>query len=458
MTMKKKSQKASRRHPPRKARKTTGRKVRYATVNPGVSTLMLVNPSEARTVHKGIDNLSRKLARLETQLQSKGEPMARKRARKSRKRAETKPVDIGRVIQTSVQAAVKGAHEGAKMKAKSPSRRARRSHGAHPAPRRGADGRFLRDGTPNIHYLKRNRTASDRGLIALGRAHRSVRWEKQHGKPEARGYAARHFAAVNPGVKGALKQHGGAVVGALAGFYGARMIGNLAPKLPVVGNLLGGWSRVLGSAGVAALGFFLFPKRFAQHKTAFLSGAALALVDAGLRQVAPSLQGVLGDGPADIAVGQLPPAPEMRYLPPATGCDQPTGNYVPDHMSAYERTGDVAPDDMSGYVQTQPTGDSDDGVSGIWDWLRRRQTTGAPAMTHRPPPTHPYHPYRIVIDCPYPPHHVIRHLPQGTQIVAAHPAETMKVLPPPPPQQMPIQAQIAPVKQSVAGGIFGDGD
>ena len=450
--MKKKRPKASRRHPPRKVGRPAGRKVRYAAVNPGVSTLMLVNPAEAQTVRTGIDNLSRKLARLETHLQSKGEPMARKRARKSRKRAETKPsVDLGRVIQTSVRAAVKGAHEGAQMKAKSPSRRAQRSRRAQSAPRRGADGRFLRDGTPNIRYLKRNRTAHDRGLIALGRAHRSIRWEKQHGKPEARGYAGRHFAAVNPGVKGALKQHGGAVVGALAGFYGARMIGNLAPKLPVVGNLLGGWSRVLGSAGVAALGFFLFPKRFEQHKTAFLSGAALALVDAGLRQVAPSLQGVLGEGPPDISVGKLPAGPEMRYLP-AAGCDQPTGNYVPDHMSAYERTGDS--DDVSGYVQTQPTGDSDDGVSGIWDWLRRRQTTVGHPVVHRSQ----MNPYRIVIDCPYPPHQMIQHLPQGAQIVAAQSAEQVKALPPPAQMQMPVQGQVAPVKKSVAGGIFGDGD
>jgi hypothetical protein len=455
MTMKQKKPKASRRHPPRKARRPAGRKVRYAAVNPGVSTLMLVNPSEAQNVRKGIDALSRKMARLETHLQSKGEPMARKRARKSRKRAATKPVDLGRVIQTSVRAAVKGAHEatGTHMKRKTSQRRGRRSQHAQSTPRRGADGRYLRDGTPNIHYLKRNRSASDRGLIALGRAHRSIRWEKQHGKPDARGYAGRHFAAVNPGVKGALKEHGGAVVGALAGFYGARMLGNLAPKLPVVGSLLGGWSRVLGSAGVAALGFFLFPRRFARHKSAFLSGAALALVDAGLRQIAPSLQGVLGDGPADISVAQLPAAPEMRYLP-AAGCDQPTADYVPDHMSAYERTGDASPDDMSGYVRTQPTGDSDDGVSGIWDWLRKRQTTVAHPVVHRSQ----MNPYRIVVDCPYPPHEMIRHLPQGAQIVAAQAAETAKALPPGQTQQMPIQAQIAPVKKSVSGGIFGDGD
>jgi hypothetical protein len=416
----------------KKQHKKTRARVKYARPNPGVSTLMLVNPTE----HKAIDTITKRLSSIEQKLGSKkGRSMPRKRARTHHKPKQ----GIGKQIAQEIKKVVSQASE------RTHGRRGRQRQAVH---QRDRHGRFLPDGRVNVHAIRSNRRPEDRGLIALDRAHRSVRWERRNGKPTAKYYVDRHFASVNPSI-GDL---GSAALAPAAGFFGSRIVGNLFPRLPVVGSMLGGWSKVVGTALGGALAYFFFPERWRHHRTAVIAGAAVATIDAGLRQLAPGLQGVLGDGEPEVSVGQLPPAETGvgcdRQLP-AHASVQPIGAYMQEGTSGYvEQTG--AEDDMSGYVspEGEHTGDSEDGMSG---------------PQYRPVVHRTRNPYRVVIEC-HGPHDWLHKLPAHARVVTvAEPPKPTLALPP---AQMPQQAHPMPPSfigsmmpkpaKPLAGGIFSE--
>src|SRR5207245_9686497 len=100
------------------------------------------------------------------------------------------------------------------------SRPARRRRGGGGGSRRGRDarGRFLSSGR---RKRRRYRGSPTRGIKTLRRARHSVRWQRGHGVPRARGYVSRHFARVNPG--GPPLKTWEEIAGTLGGYLGSRL-------------------------------------------------------------------------------------------------------------------------------------------------------------------------------------------------------------------------------------------
>jgi hypothetical protein len=154
-----------------------------------------------------------------------------------------------------------------------------------------------------------------RGIKTLERHKKSILWNLGKGSPGAQQWVLDHIPKINPAadVKNTAKDIGVGV----ASFLGARVIGNVASKLPGLSHF-GSIASVGASAAVTGLSYFLLGKKWPQLKKPLLFGGALALIDSILKNLLvphlpPKVAGVLGDASA-------PPLEDYRepvgYLPP----------------------------------------------------------------------------------------------------------------------------------------------
>ena len=136
-----------------------------------------------------------------------------------------------------------------------------------------------------------------RGIKTLEAHKKSILWNLGKGSPGAQQWVLDHIPKINPAgdMKSTAKDLG---VG-IASFLGARVVGNVASRLPGLSHF-GSIASVGASAAVTGLSYFLLGKKWPQLKKPLLFGGALALIDSVMKNfVVPhlpsSVAGVLGD-------------------------------------------------------------------------------------------------------------------------------------------------------------------
>jgi hypothetical protein len=145
-----------------------------------------------------------------------------------------------------------------------------------------------------------------RGIRTLEKHKKSILWNLGKGSPGAQQWVMDHIPKLNPAAD--VKDTGKEVLIGVASFLGTRIAGNMVGKLPILSRM-GAAGSVLTSAGVAGLGYFLLGKKFPQLKKPLLVGGAIGLLDSVIKNFvvphAPSIGGVLGD--AELALPQANP-------------------------------------------------------------------------------------------------------------------------------------------------------
>jgi len=300
---------------PAKKKRRSGRRranshaprIRYA-LNPGVGSLMLVNPSRMRP--------------------SEGDMKKPKLKPKSRRQRRPGPV-----ARRPAAAAPPSVNVTVKNDAAKPAPAARAAPTQWKQARRASGGkrRWLhRDeqrkylellNRPN-HWKGKN---GHRGKKSVERARNSLRYNAAYGPPETRAYLKSHFPTVNPSIgdraRAAAHSAGEPLKAAglgLASFLVSRVAANISGKIPGV-NRLGPHAPVLASAALAGATYFLTKNMKSENRTPLLYGAGFALLDTILKNYVPaympSAAGVVGAAP-DYDLPRLQGYREpMGYLP-----------------------------------------------------------------------------------------------------------------------------------------------
>jgi len=342
--MKRSRKKKGRRRTPR-AKRRVKPTVRYAK-NPGVSSLLLVNPAE--------------------RLRAAVKPIVKEAVETEIKK--TMPKRPAKPVPARPQAPKASAPPSAPKPKPRPQKRRRRSSGG--GGRSGADTaeliKMLKERYPAFKGRKRPYRGknTNRGLKTLERDRKSILWNLNRGTPAARDWVLKNVPRMNPGSVASI----GVGIG---GFLATRILSNVASKIPLL-NRVGPHLPVLLSAGLTGLAWWLTKTR-PDYRQPLLLGTGLATVDQVLRNYVPaylpSAAGVLGGVEPSWSAPQLSAYEEpMRYLPPydplsGLGCP-PVGDAAYDDGTAGFDVGEAAAG-YDGYDVRESFADSGDGLEGF---------------------------------------------------------------------------------------------
>lgn len=334
----------------KRGRKRPARKspwpIRFAK-NPGVGSLMLMNPAKP--------------------------PKKKRRARPSAAPKVITQKESVKVLQPVV------------VKAPAAPAKSRRSGG----PRRPKTWRHRTQPYANLLMNKRRSPGprnENRGLRTLERERRSLLWNAAYGSDKARRYLADHFPRVNPSSAATIGM-------SVASFLTQKAVAGFSTRIPVY-NRLGRHAPVLSSALLSAISFFATRKRPDLMKPIF--GASLiGLLDTAIRSYLPSIEGFLGDSGVGRALDAYED-PIAGFVPGYQAMD----GYVPDYGQGYamgdagDGLGCVPGQGVSGYIPVP--------VEGIGDY----DMMGRPMMPRRlplPPPRGAMQPGAPVVNVYCPP-------------------------------------------------------
>ena len=288
--------------------------------NPGVSSLLLVNPAPAP---------------------------------KKAVATAPSPAQLKQHIQSAVRTALKGrkmpkrAKRATASPAKPPKKKRRRSsprRAAHSAPTvqiiNGQGGTQLK---PKIRRKRDNHSFDlnlakqyrgvqtrkgkwrgkheKRGIKTLEAHKKSILWNIGKGSPGAQQWVLDHIPKINPASD--LKETGIDLAVGLASFLGSRVAGNFAGHVPGLSSL-GSIGSMGASAIVTGVSYYLLGKKWPKLKKPLLFGGALALLDKIVKSyvvphLPPTIGGALGDAP-DHGL-EAYDDPMMGYLPPHDAMD-----------------------------------------------------------------------------------------------------------------------------------------
>jgi hypothetical protein len=200
-----------------------------------------------------------------------------------------------------------------------------------------------------------------RGIKTLEAHKKSILWNLGKGSPGAQQWVLDHIPKLNPAVPIRLpsaedaKDTGKEVLLGLAGFFGSRIAGNLANKLPVVSRM-GAAGAVGASALTAGAAYFLLGKKWPALKKPLAVGGAIGVLDALIKNFVtphvPSIGGVLGD-----VEPVLPQPKEQLALPPHSVGDSDDADGSDDAEDLHARS--VAAHRMLGYDTEDDRADND---------------------------------------------------------------------------------------------------
>lgn len=174
-----------------------------------------------------------------------------------------------------------------------------------------------------------------RGIKTLEAHKKSILWNLGKGSPGAQQWVLDHIPKINPAAD--LKNTAKDIGVGVASFLGARVIGNVASRLPGLSHF-GSIASVSASAAVTGLSYFLLGKKWPQLKKPLLFGGALALIDSIMKNflvphLPPKVAGVLGDASTAALEDYREP---VGYLPPHDPMDG-VGCYGDIDPSEWER-------------------------------------------------------------------------------------------------------------------------
>jgi len=300
--------------------------LRYAR-NPGVSSLLLVNPAQPKPSKRDLEKALGPL--VEKVVEKVGRKMPKTQSNRKRGRGKARP--------SPRQVALPFAHAAPAMPmvavpALQPvAPRSRSPRRAAPAPARPKKGKRSPRTTPVAidraveaalkkrfpAYQTRKRPyrgdpSSTRGLKALDRDRRSILWNLKNGPPKAREWVLDRVPRMNPGSWAPMALGIGA-------FFGNRFISNAASKLPGIRSA-GTFAPVITSGLLTALAHFATKQR-PDLRAPLVWGSAISLVDkvieAAVLNFFPSAGKFLGMG-----------AYEQHQTPSLEAFEEPMG-YLP---------------------------------------------------------------------------------------------------------------------------------
>ncbi|KKU98103.1 MAG: Sperm nuclear basic protein PL-I isoform PLIb, partial [Candidatus Jorgensenbacteria bacterium GW2011_GWC1_48_8] len=230
----------------------------------------------------------------------KRRPSRKSPKRKAVKRARRKAVSRVSKSRKRSLAGKKAARTRARKKA------ARRAAGRKAARKRKrkSGGRKMARKFRRLKHGRRTKKRHGRGVRALARSRRSIKYSRRHGSGAARRYLKRYRMRSNPIAM--LKDIASNVLPLAAAFFGARFVSSKVPGLPVVGPLLGnlGSGAPVAVAGAVAIGAHFLTKKvsaLAKYRSAIMSGAGLNVLFTAIDAFAPaSIKGFLGMGDSGV--------------------------------------------------------------------------------------------------------------------------------------------------------------
>ena len=341
--------------------------LRYAR-NPGVSSLLLVNPGKPaptqRQVQKAlaplVKQVAEKVGKKMSEQQKKSAPK-RKPPRRSQRHSAQVALPFG-AAPVPVIAAVPSIQPVAPKrggKASARGKNSRRSSGSAVAIDRAVEAaikkRFPAYQTRKRPY--RGDPESKRGLKTLDRDRRSILWNLRNGPPSARKWVLDKVPRMNPGGLGQMALGIGA-------FFGNRYLSHAASRLPGI-KAAGTFAPVLTS-GLLTLATHFATKKRPDLRTPLLWGSAISLADklieAAVLNFFPGASKFLGMGATE--QHSLEPYEEpMGYLP----AYQPMMNgmgmacYPGQHGMGFDVHEAMAGDGI-GFDVHEAMADSDDGM------------------------------------------------------------------------------------------------
>jgi hypothetical protein len=394
----------------RKRRQQARRAQQRLAKNPGVSSLLLVNPAPAPK--KALAPAPSPAPLTKTDLTSalaavvKGRTMPQ-RAKKPDAAAKPKRRRNKKALRAHAQPKQAAAHAAPTVQIiNSPTGKTR----LKPQIRHKRDGRTMPMDL-NQQYkglVPRKgpwRGKHERRGIKTLEAHKiSILWNLGKGSPGAQQWVLDHIPKLNPAED--VKDTGKEVLLGLAGFFGSRIAGNMANKLPVVSRM-GAAGSVGASAVVAGLAYYFLGKKWPALKKPIAVGGAIGVLDAIIKNFVtphvPAIGGVLGDvEPA------LPQAKEQLALPAHSVGDSDDADASDDAEDLHARS--VAAHRMLGYDNEETNnlqrrieserqaagmmgyGDDDDELAELRERVRMQRGMGFDV-----------HPALAGCGCPYPP-------------------------------------------------------
>ena len=262
----------------------------------------------------------------------KRRPARKSPKRKAVKRARRKAVSRVSKSRKRSLAGKKAARTRARKKA---ARRAAGRKAARKRNRKSGGRKMARRKFRRLKHGRRTKKRHGRGVRALARSRRSIKYSRRHGSGAARRYLKRYRMRSNPIAM--LKDIASNVLPLAAAFFGARFVSSKVPGLPVVGPLLGnlGSGAPVAVAGAVAIGAHFLTKKvsaLAKYRSAIMSGAGLNVLFTAIDAFAPlSIKNLLGmgdDGVYDEALG--------AYSADVAGYEEVNGY---EEVSGYEETG-----------------------------------------------------------------------------------------------------------------------
>lgn len=302
----------------RKPKRVPPRGLRYAR-NPGVSSLLLVNPGKPaptrKEVRKALAPLVKEVAEKvgkKMSEQQKKQPPKRKPPRRAHAPSTQTTLPLAHAV--PVMAAVPALQPAmAKRRAaKSSSRSAKRKSSTAIAIDRAVEAeikkRFPAYNTRKRPY--RGDPSSKRGMKSLERDRRSILWNLRNGPPSARKWVMDKVPRMNPGGLGQIALGIGA-------FFGNRYLSHAASRLPGIKSA-GTFAPVLTS-GLLTLATHFATKKRPDLRTPLLWGSAISLADkvieAAVLNFFPGASKFLGMGATEEARALDAYEEPMGYLP-----------------------------------------------------------------------------------------------------------------------------------------------
>jgi hypothetical protein len=361
----------------RKRRQKASRAHQRLAKNPGVSSLLLVNPApvpkKAAAPAPSPAPLTKKDLTSALAAAVKGRTMPQ-RAKQPDAVAKPKRRRNKKALRAHAQPKPGAAHAAPTVQIiNSPSGKT----SLKPQIRRKRDGRTMpMDLTKQYRGLQPRKgpwrgKQERRGIKTLEAHRKSILWNLGKGSPGAQQWVLDHIPKLNPAAPLRLptaeeaKDTGKEVLLGLAGFFGSRIVGNLANKLPVVSRM-GAAGAVGASALTAGAAYFFLGKKWPALKKPLAVGGAIGVLDAVIKNFVtphvPSIGGVLGDvEPA------LPQPKEQLALPPHSVGDADDSDGSDDIEDLHERS--VRAHHMLGYNNDN---NADDDARQRWRRAQRR--------------------------------------------------------------------------------------
>jgi hypothetical protein len=280
--------------------------------NPGVSSLLLVNPAPAPEKAASPAAIKQQVnAAVTTALKERKMPkrarrpevVGKKRKGRNKHRVHRTSPPHAAHAQPTVQVFTGNGHTAVKPKL-----------------RRKRDNQVF-DLDLNKHYKgivpRKGRWRGKhekRGVKTLEAHKKSILWNLGKGSPGAQQWVLDHIPKINPA--GDMKNTAKDIGVGVASFLGARVMGNVVSRLPGLSHF-GSFASVGASAAVTGLSYFLLGKKWPQLKKPLVFGGALALIDSVMKNflvphLPSTIAGVLGDASSPAFDGYREP---MGYLP-----------------------------------------------------------------------------------------------------------------------------------------------